>query len=578
MSNRINRRTLVTGAATAAMAAGFAVPASSSAASTLQIPNTPLGRQLAWALTLFTGKPTGLTEADVKEHFAPSVLSQVPLATLTSTLDQASSQLGPITSIRFSEAPTDTSATVEVSAKSGQHLGLVIVVTGSPESLISILSFKPLASAASSVASPAAGAQIPDTPVGRQLRWFLGLLSGSPANVTANDLAAHLAPAFLTQIGANAFLANTNQLSIAQGPFMLQYFVNPPADVAAEAVVIDKRGGQYKVSISVESATPNLIDRLSIRAAPITDSWSSWDQFYSAWTQLAAKTSFFVTELGKDGTSPIAGAAETIPMAIGSTFKLYVLGALALAIEAGQMSWDDKLAIQQDWKSLPSGDFQNEPAGTEFTLRQYAEKMISISDNTAADHLLLHLGRDAVQTAMARVGHANPRLNAPFLTTREVFALKLAADNATVEEYIQANTFGRLGMLSAIDALKPTLASAANWTAPRYIDQIEWFASCNDLANAMSWLVNRGSGLKLAPVLEILSINPGVALDSKTWLYAGFKGGSEPGVLTTTWLLRSAANRTFVVSGALNDTTRALDEQTAIAAMAKAINLLAKTI
>lgn len=69
--------------------------------------------------------------------------------------------------------------------------------------------------------------------------------------------------------------------------------------------------------------------------------------------------------------------------AIGSTFKLYILGALQKSIAKGQHSWSEMLAIKDEWKSLPSGTMQNLPVGTKVSLLDYATNMISISDNSS---------------------------------------------------------------------------------------------------------------------------------------------------------------------------------------------------
>lgn len=581
MRDRINRRTLIAGSALAVVvAAQSPLGASASSTGSLDIPNSPLGRQIAWALGLFTGKPTGLTDADVTAHMDPSSYAQTGVPGLIAILDQASAQLGPVTPIAYSQPPNAAGnyAVIEVAVRSGDHFDLVIATSGEPKNLITILTFRPMAAKSSPTASPMASIEIPDTPVGRQFGWFLGLLSGAPVSLSDGDLRSHFSASFLAQLDPSKLTASLTQLSVGYGPISLESFTTPPTDTALEAIVTDAKGARYQVAIIVEAASPNLITSLLINAAATTEAAASWGDFGTIWSSLANESGFLVSELTSSSATPIAGADETRPFAIGSQFKIFVLGALALAIESGHMSWDDKLAIRDDWKSLPSGDTQNLPAGTELTLHDFAAKMISISDNTAADHLLLHLGRTNVETAMARMGMANPRLNSPFLTTRELFALKLVADHTLVDEYVRADSLGRVGLLPEIDALTPSLASAVGWVAPRRIDQIEWFASCNDLANAFAWLANRGSGSKLAPLLDILRINPGVALDAKTWPYIGFKGGSEPGVLTTTWLLRSATGRGFIVSSALNDASRAIDESTAIDAMTKAINLLAKSL
>lgn len=578
MSDRISRRAFVAGVTAIAASPTIAKLASASSTGALQIPDTPLGAQITWALGLLTGKPTGLTESDVKAHFAASALAQLPAPALIASLDQASIQLGPLSAVDYVSPPNDAGAVIEVITAKGEHLDLVIAIDPSSH-LISILNFRPIAQPATPAGSPvAASVALPDTPVGMQLSWLLGLLTGAPVSVSDAELANRFTTDFLTQVSASELRSSFNQMSVGEGPVNIDSFVAPPTPTSAVAIVAGKSGTKYEISINVEAAMPHRIAGLRISPVAITQAAPSWDAFAATWSGLAASSSFYVEERTADGGVPFAGENETAPLALGSTFKLYVLGALTLAIEANQASWDDKLAIRDDWKSLPSGTFKNEPAGTEFTLREYAEKMISVSDNTAADHLLLHLGRNAVTTAMSRMGHANPRINVPFLSTRELFALKLAADRTTLDQYLAADSLGRVVMLPEIDALTPTLAEAVTWTAPRYIRQIEWFASSNDLANAMAWLANVGTGSKLAPVLDILAINPGVPLDAKIWTYIGYKGGSEPGVLNLTWLLKHVSGRMFVVTGTLNDPNKAIESQPAIDSITEAINLLAKSL
>jgi hypothetical protein len=79
----------------------------------------------------------------------------------------------------------------------------------------------------------------------------------------------------------------------------------------------------------------------------------------------------------------------------------------------------------------------------------------------------------------------------------------------------------------------------------------------------------------LAPIRRILAQNPGIAFDKKTWPYVAFKGGSEPGVLSLTWLLERSDGRSFVLSIVLNDSARAIDEAGAVNVAEGAVNLLA---
>ena len=79
--------------------------------------------------------------------------------------------------------------------------------------------------------------------------------------------------------------------------------------------------------------------------------------------------------------------------------------------------------------------------------------------------------------------------------------------------------------------------------APIALD-VEWFASANDLARLMTYIRERADPV----ALEIMAINPSMpaSLRSK-WLYVGYKGGSEPGVLNLSWLLTDAAGRDYAL-------------------------------
>jgi tRNA(His) 5'-end guanylyltransferase len=55
----------------------------------------------------------------------------------------------------------------------------------------------------------------------------------------------------------------------------------------------------------------------------------------------------------------------------------------------------------------------------------------------------------------------------------------------------------------------------------------------------------------------------------------GFKGGSEPGVLTGTWLMHRTDGRQFMFSIAFYDTEQPIDTPTAVAAMEAARDAVA---
>ena len=173
--------------------------------------------------------------------------------------------------------------------------------------------------------------------------------------------------------------------------------------------------------------------------------------------------------------------------------------------------------------------------------------MISVSDNSATDTLLRAVGRSNVERKLAQIGHSDPDKMLPFLSTVEAFALKAPANAALHQRYIKASEAqqrdiiekeqGKLGFeqvdFKAFD------------NGPVHIDTIEWFASPYDLSNLLNHI--RRSGNKR--MLEVMAVNRGIGPDAaKKWNYMGFKGGSEPGVISMSFLVQSKAGQWYAVS------------------------------
>ena len=400
-----------------------------------------------------------------------------------------------------------------------------------------------------------------------QLRWVLGELDASRVPDAA-ELHAHFSGAFLAVAPPKTLVAALTPLA-GQGLALAGAFAGQSA-LALQAELVGS-GATFRVTISVSATAPHLIEGLLF--TPIAGAIDSWSGVDAALRRLALHASLYAG--AADGGAVHELNADE-PGAIGSAFKLYVLGALANAVAHGRVSWTTPLAIRNSWKSLPGGDMRLAPAGTTFTLLHYAQQMISVSDNTAADHLIGRLGRAAVEAQLTALGNRHAALDEPFLTTREFFALKLAAPPSLTGAYAAAGDAERGRLLAQVDRLTPTLAQAAKWTAPRFIDTIEWFASPADLARAISALVAASARPGLAPLRQILSINPGIAFDHATWPYVAFKGGSEPGVISTTWYLQRRDGRAFVLSIVLNDPRRAVSTLAEVSVAEAAAALLAK--
>lgn len=419
---------------------------------------------------------------------------------------------------------------------------------------------------------------VPATPAGAQLEWFLGVLSGKEPG----DVDGRMAPRFKEFIAPAALgrqLQIVSKSILGGGPAVIASLDEgtPPTRVAGR-IRSEANGVVMSFWITVEEGT-GLIDGLSSQVIPgaAADAAKTWEELDAKLASKPGTVYLYAAEVDAEGAmKPVHVRNGGVRLGTGSTFKLYVLGALAEMVAEGKAAWDEPLAIRDDWKSLPSGTMQDEVAGTEHPLSEYALKMISISDNTATDHLIHHVGRERVEAYMARL-HGEPTLNTPFLTTRELFAMKLAEDRTLGERYVAADVATRRAMLAPdgeVGKTAPNLLAAAFWRKPVWIDSIEWFCTGEECARAMVEVDRLSRVEGNGPAATAVRTNPGMGFDRKVWKGVAFKGGSEIGVINLTWLLERADGRRFVVSLGWNDLKAAVDDAGAVQLAGEAVGML----
>ena len=313
----------------------------------------------------------------------------------------------------------------------------------------------------------------------------------------------------------------------------------------------------------------------AVDATPEAMSDVEWGEFDAMLAAVAPNVSMLAADLSDGTVSPIHSVSPELVQPVGSSFKLWVLYALSKLVEDGTINWEDEVEIQDQYRSVPGGDLRYVQAGTRFTVRYLAERMIQKSDNTATDHVLFLVGRENAEAAMAEVGHHDPSLNTPLFATREFAMLKFAATDEERAAYLAASVEERRRILEEDIAAIPFEAlSDLEQTAPIEIDTFEWFANRTDLALTMNALLAQSQKPGLRPVAEILSLETQLEFDGSIWPYVGFKGGSEMGVLSGTWLMQSMDGRYFVYSVGFSDPDAALDMGAAVAAMNTGRDLL----
>jgi beta-lactamase class A len=83
-------------------------------------------------------------------------------------------------------------------------------------------------------------------------------------------------------------------------------------------------------------------------------------------------------------------AAASFPAA--STIKVPILVALLQDVDAGKIQLDQLLTMESEDVTDGSGDMQYQAVGTQYTVLETADMMITISDNTATNMLIRRLG------------------------------------------------------------------------------------------------------------------------------------------------------------------------------------------
>jgi hypothetical protein len=442
-----------------------------------------------------------------------------------------------------------------------------------------VTAFAPLAAAEpASTALPSIA--IPDTAAGEQLTWTLAQVNGGAGKLKESEVEDHVAPDFLAGLSAANLISILQDLTGPSAPWTVARFEGGASDTRANALLFTADGNQWRIRLGVEAKAPHRINDLFFEPAPAPEplerprSWKGLDSYLK---RVAPKVGFVAAEVSGGGCQPLFTLNPNRELAVASAFKLYVLGAVADAVAAGEIGWDDALAIQSDLKSLPNGDLRLEPAGSRFPVRAYADQMMANSDNTATDHLIALLGRERVEAFMAEMGHSAPERNQPLLLTREWFALKLRYSEEALDEFTGASDAEQRAFLREdVDPVAATLYDDEVWVGPNEIETIEWFASAGDLCRALAVLQSQAEKPGMTPVYDALSLNPGVAWDARTWRYVGFKEGYETGVKAYAWLLQRADGRWFAVTAIINDPKQEIDGYTLRQYAVTAVDLLAK--
>ncbi|MGB8408175.1 MAG: serine hydrolase [Mycobacterium sp.] len=295
--------------------------------------------------------------------------------------------------------------------------------------------------------------------------------------------------------------------------------------------------------IALHTDSRGMVDRLEVTLLPPpVTSWADID------TQIAKSGAHYSYQVAKivDGKCvKVAGTNVDTPMPLASIMKLYVLLAVAHAVTAGTLHWDDKVTVTAEGKKLGSAGLDRLPLGSEVTIRDAAQQMISVSDNMATDMLINKVGPAAVDQAVIAAGHHDPASLTPFPTMHSIFSVGWGNPDVR-EQWMRASKSGRDALLADANS-RPYLPDPMRTHTPASNIGAEWYGTAADVCREHVAVQAAAVGAA-APVRDIMSAVAGIDLDRTKWPYIAAKGGNLPGDMGFSWYAVDHTGQPWVVN------------------------------
>lgn len=311
---------------------------------------------------------------------------------------------------------------------------------------------------------------------------------------------------------------------------------------AATLHVVTSYGARQDIELRTDDTT-TLVDRMTVTNQPLA--LNNWADVDAVLAKTGARYAYQLSKVDNGRCVKVAGTNTTESLPLASIFKLYVLYAVADAVKAGTVRWDDQLTITAEGKKLGSSGFDKLPPGSHISVRQAADKMIATSDNMATDLLIERLGPGAVERALAETGHHDPASMTPFPTMHEMFSIGWGEPDLRAQ-WQHADAAGRTALLKQTSA-RPYEPDPLRTHSPASAYGAEWYGSAEDICRVHAALQTAAVG-PAAPVRDIVSAIPGIDLDRDEWPYIAAKAGNLPGELTFSWYAVDRAGQAWVLS------------------------------
>jgi beta-lactamase class A len=297
----------------------------------------------------------------------------------------------------------------------------------------------------------------------------------------------------------------------------------------------------------------------------------------NALAALPGDSAFVFTEITGKGVQPLFGMNADRQFAVGSSFKLFILGRLIDEVNAGRRQLADTMLLDARLAGPPQSEMAQWPTGMPVTLSTLALKMIWISDNTATDHLHFLLGREAIEQQMQWMGHSDPAVNRPLFSTREMTMLRDRKQGMPGRAYRKLDERARREYLARRPLEVPDYEQLDFDTAA--YDVAEWYASPLDMARGMAWIYRHTEDDRPARAIrKVLTVDPKLPHDPAVWPFVGFKGGSEEQLLAGNWLLKHKNGRWYTFHAFFNNPKGPLKPEQVLPAIEQILKSIEATL
>jgi hypothetical protein len=283
---------------------------------------------------------------------------------------------------------------------------------------------------------------------------------------------------------------------------------------------------------------------------------------------LAASNSLFVGRINSE--NQCEGVVERLPdtpRALGSIFKKWVLAAVGERLNQGLSLPQDPITLVAAERAS-GGIINNEPLGTEFTVRDMAIMMMANSDNTSTDHLHELVGRDAIEAIISDYGIVETGQLLPFLNISEQFHVFRSFDLPTALTYVNGDLAFREQFLAAqIEPLGPSFGASFPFFHEVLLSTGTWSASARDICRTLAGMhaLPRAS-IGFEVVDQALGFQAALPNVRDQWGRVWYKGGGLSSgatgqhVLTHAWLLqKDGESKPWIVVGLTNDSGGGID-------------------